>query len=217
MIQRRTSYSTALKTALTNVRSQPFALLTDLKRLATRLAQVEDFLQTLPPALRLGAPLPASREVDSIASLRRPRDPSSSGPDEATHNSDTTEDAAIGLEAVAFGTQANVSVDGSTRFFDTILSRPPVEMEAQTQELTSALTCIVAPPLGEEGSLAMAVQMGLDMRVVDVAAARNEALEGILAALPDRETSYLLVAKVSFVPEPRSDGALAEVMEISVL
>lgn len=95
-------------------------------------------------------------------------------------------------------------MDGSTRFFDTILSRPNVQME-QTQELTSAGTCIVAAPLGEQGGLARAVQMGLDIRVVDVPAARRAEMEAILAALPDRETSYLLVAKVGS-PFARSLG-----------
>lgn len=41
-----------------NPHSQPFALVKDLHSLATRLAQVEAFLQTLPPELRTGAPQP---------------------------------------------------------------------------------------------------------------------------------------------------------------
>ena len=47
--------------------------------------------------------------------------------------------------------------------------------------------------------------MGLDIRVVDVPAARRAEMEAILAALPDRETSYLLVAKVGS-PFARSLG-----------
>lgn len=42
---------------------QHFALVTDVRQLAKRLAEVEQFLQTLPPELKAGAPKPKTLAV----------------------------------------------------------------------------------------------------------------------------------------------------------
>jgi hypothetical protein len=65
-------------------------------------------------------------------------------------------------------------------------------------ELTSALTCIVAPPYSWDNGPVCSVQMGLPitLRPEDLAGVRLTALENVFAVLPAKETSFYLVTKV---------------------
>ncbi|KAM0750481.1 hypothetical protein T439DRAFT_326448 [Meredithblackwellia eburnea MCA 4105] len=209
---------------------QPFALGSDLKRVAMRLVQMEQFLQTLPPELRAGAPRPQPLsfyipgEAGSLVPSGnggfatngggRAALPPSSGYEnssirdfetegrsvyEADLNSDT-EDAAVKLEATAFGSQQF----GTTQF-TTADSNPFLGLHGPKSdrccsspvELTRELTSIVAPKVNPEAAFSCSVQLGLDygLPVEEVEAARRAAVAKVLVDFPEKEMSLYLVRK----------------------
>lgn len=87
-----------------------FALSTDLRRLASRLSQVETFLQTLPPELSAGAPQPQPLVGGGVRYYGGcgGGDVEGEGEEERSKvdGMSDTEEAAVNLEATAFGGQA---------------------------------------------------------------------------------------------------------------
>ncbi|KAK4705474.1 hypothetical protein P7C70_g726, partial [Phenoliferia sp. Uapishka_3] len=183
---------------------QLFALSADLRKVTGRLAQVEQFLQTLPPELRAGAPKPQLLSPHSAA------DPTPHGlysPDRSDLSiirdgepTSDTEEAAINLEATAFGSQAGVAQQfryntaDSLPFLDTT---SPKSVPTYRTELTRELTSIVSSPVDPDALMSYGIQLGCDFgaTVEDVEAAKRVAIRKALAGLPSKEVSYFLVEK----------------------
>lgn len=190
---------------------QLFALNADLRRVASRLIQVEQFLQTLPPELRAALPPPQPLPVfgkDSPGTAYTPasdhfrlHDVDRTSLRDAEVTSDT-EEAAVGLEAAAFGPQRvgnqQFAVADSLPFFDTTA---PKSARTYRAELTRELTSIIAPAINPDAGASCSVQLGLDfgIPVEEVEAARRVAVGKVLLALPDKQGSYFLVAQVRFL------------------
>lgn len=194
-----------------------------MRRLAQRLAQVETFLQTLPPELRAGAPKPQSFTVsggvlDNYELFNLNGTPTGGkilnggGKEkESEHVGSDTEAAAAVLEAVAFGPQGSHGMGyrppDILPFLDPAsaaksqLSLPNNHSNNQSHrskiELTKALTSISALPYRLDIG-ASSTQFGLDFGIPpdEVPKARMEALKKVMEVLPSPAICARLGEKV---------------------
>lgn len=205
---------------------QPFAFNTDLIRMQRRLARIESVLRSLPPGTArldlLDAPDDEDDEhvailLPTAAPAHRSRDasrrPASA---RARHHSDgsdqsETEDAALGVEDVAFG-GFGFRPSG---FQGSLRSKPlgvdsegapsgapsPGQQPAGAQ-LTSQLTSIVTAPPTPSEAVPLAPVLGLSLlgSPEDMLAARSRLLAETVAILPDETRSYRLVDQYLNVP-----------------
>ncbi|ORY80238.1 hypothetical protein BCR35DRAFT_304422 [Leucosporidium creatinivorum] len=197
---------------------QPFALVTDLRKIAERLASVEAFLQTLPPELRANAPKPSLLEGASVVTrgpLPHPALAQTAERDDDTAASSDMEDAALALEGAAFSMRApgphryrpvdsvpfleNPTTYGAGCISSSL--RAPRRNDGSgsdsarpQRELTSAYTCIIADPLVVDNPAVSAAQMGLD---IDVDA---ETLPGVWKAALERTIKPLPASKEISTP-----------------
>lgn len=124
------------------------------------------------------------------------------------------EHAALVLENVALLARAPGAKHGvidSIPFFENIHSshRAPADGISLTEpahsilapsskiEMTTAMTCIVAPPFTFDNAPLCAVQLGLDIGLTDaeLPGARLRAIENVCKVLPSKETSFYLVSQ----------------------
>ncbi|KAI5476155.1 Zn(2)-C6 fungal-type transcription factor [Pseudohyphozyma bogoriensis] len=175
--------------------AQPFALVTDVKRLAARLMSVEKFLQTLPPELRAGAPKPDLTSNTGTFPLDTSHEIQDVKPeDDLFCGLSDTEEATVELEAAAFKT-SGPDARGPMRAYNPAAASPFAILSPPTNpELTSALTSIVALPLNLEGEIS-STQLGLEWGLTQeqIPGAYRAALEKIYGCFPDQRTSYILL------------------------
>ncbi|ORY84680.1 hypothetical protein BCR35DRAFT_302998, partial [Leucosporidium creatinivorum] len=190
-----------------------FALNSDVRQLARRLAHLESLFEASNPGLlpkdapvpRIAGPSskpsPASLSADfkSPASPYQQDIPANGDPVKQEDSASDTEDAAATLEDVAFGARVPVlrALSGT--------ANPPegpkrtVNPARTGMEHTGALTSILAEPLSydQDGRPRSAVRLGLDLAIStqDLPNARSGAMAQIFAVLPGKEITDFLINK----------------------
>jgi hypothetical protein len=195
--------------------SHAFALNSEVRHLARRLAYLESLFQASNPGVALlpndapalstsnsigPSPASASADFNSPTSpyRRQAQEEILEEEESATRQSHSdTEDAAANLEDVAFG--ARVPVLQAINAAAQATSKRQNQNRA-AMELTSALTSILAEPLSydQDGRPRSAVRLGLDLAIstADLLSARSGAMAQIFAVLPGKDISDFLIAKV---------------------
>ncbi|GAA5914226.1 hypothetical protein JCM6882_004755 [Rhodosporidiobolus microsporus] len=177
--------------------NQPFALTTQFETLASRLEEIELFLQTLPPEIRAGAPKP-TLPLDALPiPLERPRVQGSNA-DRAGVTSEM-EKAVLQLENSTFHSGEDDNGPKTTADFlvtPVTYAAPPPASVIEHPEPTSELTSILAPPLRYTGP-ASAIALGLDFCTTeeDMRDQYETALTKLFAVFPSRDVASLLVEK----------------------
>ncbi|GAA5842582.1 hypothetical protein JCM11251_004909 [Rhodosporidiobolus azoricus] len=164
---------------------QPFALVDDMDELRARLTLIEKFLNTLPPALKTPLPELGIKRFGTV-----PKADICKAADECVEVEKQMkalrEDGGAGdslgvLDAVLFGGDNMMPKRGSTQ-------APP--------ELTSALTCIMAPRITyvEPGT---STNLGLDLcySQQELDTERLRTLEKVYRLLPSKEQAFQLVKR----------------------
>ncbi|KAM0750228.1 hypothetical protein T439DRAFT_326177 [Meredithblackwellia eburnea MCA 4105] len=193
--------------------TQPYALNSDVRHLARRLAHLESLFQATNPGLlpkdpssNTVQPSPASFDSPNSPHRRNTIDDSAMREieDEAARQSHSdTEDAAHQLEDVAFAARVPVlrainaaqsSAGGSV--YGVPASRRPTRVGP---EYTRALTSIIAEPLSydQDGRPRSAVRLGMDLAVStqDLPGVRSGSMAQIFAVLPGKEIADFLLHK----------------------
>lgn len=173
--------------------SQSFALSSDVRHLARRLAHLESLF---------AAANPSHPSLPSPSISRSLPDPI---PEDPRLHSDT-EDAAVEAEEAAFG--ARVPVLRAIGAAAQSGSRRTNQNWRAGLELNSALTSILAEPLSfdQDGRPRSSVRLGLDLAIQssELLGARSTSMAQIFAVLPGKEISNFLLQKVSWCAPERA-------------
>ncbi|GAA6015640.1 hypothetical protein JCM10207_008156 [Rhodosporidiobolus poonsookiae] len=172
-----------------NPEAQPFALAAQYDEVCSRLYEIEQFLQTLPPDVR--ASIPRAQRPHDETGMATP--PDGLGVERSVQSeqlgvTSEMEKAAQQVEASTFPTlRTAVSSLESQQ-----ASMPPSQMLEPTAQLTS----ILAPPLPFAGP-ASAVALGLDFcrTAEEFYQLRAAALNRIYSLLPTRDVCQLLISQ----------------------
>ncbi|KAI5474464.1 Zn(2)-C6 fungal-type transcription factor [Pseudohyphozyma bogoriensis] len=180
--------------------SGSFALNSDVRHIARRLAHLESlFAQTNPGLLPNPSSTNPSAHQSPSHSYHSPNRPSEDLDGEDPQSHSDTEDAAVNLEDVAFAARVPVLQAISTAGQGNKRRDLRGGNGAGGAELTSALTSILAPPLDfdQDGRPRSAVRLGLDLAISanDLPLARSASMAQIFAVLPGKEISDFLIQK----------------------
>ncbi|KAI5480083.1 C6 transcription factor [Pseudohyphozyma bogoriensis] len=161
-----------------------------MRQVLARLNSLELFVQSLPPELQAGRPVPGISSTGSSSSgtaVEATGEPILLDQDHDDHE-DTpylsdTEEATLALEQLARGTLAPSLLPSSA---------PPLSAAApNTAELTSALTSIIALPISDDTDFSTCLDFGIPQ--ADVLKERMRAIERVYPILPNRPTAAVLV------------------------
>ncbi|GJN87791.1 hypothetical protein Rhopal_000746-T1 [Rhodotorula paludigena] len=177
--------------------AQPFALASQYHDVCERLADIESFLQTLPPELRAGAPR-AMRRPRRASTPPEPKDEprSSSSPHIA---STEMVEVAVKLEDSAFVGATDAGYGRDAESLDHLVSSANIAPVRALDfgshpEPTKELTSILASPIPFVDA-SSAVVLGLDFCTTaeEMYAQRAQALDKVFATFPQEELSRALV------------------------
>lgn len=189
-----------------------FALNSDVRQLARRLAHLESLFEATNPGLlpkdapipRIAGsskPSPASHSADyrSPASPYQQDPPANGEPVKREDSTSDTEDAAVTLEDVAFGARVPVLRALSSTGNAPEGPKRTTNSSRMDLELNEAFTSILAEPLSydQDGRPRSAVRLGLDLAISteDLPTARSGSMAQIFAVLPGKDITDFLINK----------------------